>query len=80
MAFTESGEKVYRIEGSSEGIYFLEGLTEIYLAPDIFDANGEHVDSDMTRAIRLNPIYNPDLQETTSESEVDFAETDDISS
>jgi len=75
------GEKVYRVEGFSEGIYPLEKLEEIYLAPGVFDEeSGEFINYDMERAIKLNPIYNPDLPDYTPEPEVDFAETDDLSS
>lgn len=77
----DDGEKVYRVEGFGEGIYPLENLEEVYLAPSIFDEkSGEFINYDMERAIKLNPIYNPDLSDHTPESEVDFAETDNLSS
>lgn len=72
------GEKVYRVDGFSEGIYPLENLEEIYLAPAIFDEeSGEFVNYDMTRAIKLNPSYNPSLPAPTQQP--DPAETDDLS-
>lgn len=77
---TESGETVYRIGESGEGIYDLENLAEIYLAPGIYDENGVFIRSDMTRAIKLTPIFNPDLPEGTPEPVLDPAETDDLSS
>lgn len=77
---TESGEKVYRIAENSEGIYPLEDLTEVYLAPSIFDENGVFVQRDMTRAVRLEPVFNPDLPAEGAELAQDPAETDDLSS
>lgn len=77
---TDSGEHVYRIEGNGQGIYPVENITEIYLAPYIDDENGEIAGHDMSRAIKLEPIYNPDLPESTPEPEPDPAETDDLSS
>lgn len=74
----DDGEAVYCIDGSMGGVFRLEGLKEICLAPQIFDDNGEFVGLDMTRAIKLTPIYNPDLPEPTLEP--DIAETDDLSS
>ena len=71
-------ETVYIVDGHSAGLFKVKELTEIYLAPDIFDANGEGIGPDMTRAIKLTPIYNPDLPEHIPDPN-DFAETDDLS-
>lgn len=76
----EKDETVYIVDGHTAGLFRVEELTEIYLAPEIFDANGEYVGPDMTRAIKLNPIYNPDLPEHIPDPGDDFAETDDLSS
>ena len=72
-------ERVYVVDGHFTGLFPVKELTEIYLAPDVFLANGEYAGPDMNRAIKLNPIYNPDLLDQTPESEEDFAETDDLS-
>lgn len=72
-------ETVYIVDGHSAGLFKVKELTEIYLAPELFDENGEYVGLDMKRAIKLNPIYNPDLPEYIPDPN-DFAASDDLSS
>lgn len=73
-------ETVYIVDGHSTGLFKVKELDEIFLAPELFDENGEYVSLDMSRAIKLDPIYNPDLPDHIPEPEIDFAESDDLSS
>lgn len=73
-------ETVYIVDGHSTGLFKMKELTEIYLASELFNENGEYVGLDMKRAIKLNPVYNPDLPDHIPDPMDDFAETDDLSS
>lgn len=72
----ENGKTAYNVSGSMGGVFPIDGLNEIYLAP--FSSEGR----DMRCAIRLTPIRNPERIETENEQEYvkDPAETDDLSS
>ncbi len=72
----KNGKKAYCVSGSMGGVFPIDGLNEIYLAP--FSSEGR----DMRRAIRLMPIRNPKLPEAEErlENATDPAETDDLSS
>jgi len=56
----DNGERVYRVDGYGHGIYPVDYIDELYLAPGFYDANSVFTGYDMSRAIRLEPIYNPD--------------------
>jgi len=72
----KNGKNAYCVDGSGEGIYPVDGLEEIYLAPSISDENGATVGYDMTHAIKITPIFT----EKQPEVKPDPADTDDLSS
>lgn len=80
---TLDGEAVYSIGINIDGIFPVEETTEVYLVPEVSNPDGTYAHADMSRAIRLEPIYNPELPAATPEpapeSTQDPAETDDLS-
>lgn len=69
-----NGGRAYMVSGSMGGVFPVDGLNEICLAPV------ESGKRDMGRSIRLTPIRNPDCMLDRPEPAVDPAETDNLSS
>lgn len=76
----ENGELVYCVEGSYGGIFPIDGLNEICLAPAVYDENGIFSHRDMSRAIHIQPFRNPAMDAVDAMETPDPAETDDLSS
>ena len=76
----ENGERVYCVEGSYGGVFPIDGLNEVWLAPKVYDENGIFTHRDMSRAIRLMPFNNSRHADSQSLQTPDPAETDDLSS
>lgn len=71
----ENGRMAYLVSSSMGGVFPVDGLNEIWLAP------GDFGERDMSRAIRLIPICNPEAKASEAEwPEDDPADADDLSS
>lgn len=76
----EAGERVYCVEGSYGGVFPIDGLNEICLAPAACDENDIFTHRDMDRAIRLMPFSNSGHADSEPKQTPDPAETDELSS
>ena len=76
VVLQENGKPVYQVGGSMGGVFSLDGLNEICLAPV------ESGKRDMQRAVRLTPIRSPEIDgvEATLQQEEDPAAADRLSS
>lgn len=74
------GSGVYLIDQTINAIIPVEEIDALLLAPEFFDDSGEFIRYDLEKAIRIEPVFNPDKPESTSQPAEDPAMTDDLSS